>query len=142
MRSPNQLAIATLLIGACGSISTAHAVVYRCVNDDGHVSYQQVRCHQNSKPLAINHSRTGWTGLRSGEQTLLGDYRKRDARKKATPQRENPKADNKTKVCLARKTRLAAVKAKLRRGYNIKESEKLHQLRNDHEGYLRQFCSR
>jgi len=37
---------------------------------------------------------------------------------------------------------LDAVKAKLRRGYNIKEGEKLHQQRSDHEGYLRQYCSR
>jgi hypothetical protein len=142
MRSSNHLAIATTLLAACCSISTLCAEVYRCVKNDGHISYQQIRCHQDSKPMAINHSRTGWSGLRTGEQALLGDYRKRDAVQKQKPQADILKTDGKTEACWTRKTQLDAVKAKLRRGYNIREGEKLHQQRSDHEGYLRQYCSR
>lgn len=142
MRSSNHLAIATTLLAACCSVSTLCAEVYRCVKNDGHISYQQIRCHQNSKPMAINHSRTGWSGLRTGEQALLGDYRKRDAVQKQKPQADILKTDGKTEACWTRKTQLDAVKAKLRRGYNIREGEKLHQQRSDHEGYLRQYCSR
>ena len=142
MRSSNHLAIATTLLAACCSVSTLCAEVYRCVKNDGHISYQQIRCHQNSEPMAINHSRTGWSGLRTGEQALLREYQKRDAVQKRKPQADNLKTDGETKACWSRKARLDAVKAKLRRGYNIKEGEKLHQQRNDYEGYLRQYCFR
>ena len=142
MRSSNHLAIATTLLAACCPVSTLCAEVYRCVKNDGHISYQQIRCHQDSKPMAINHSRTGWSGLRTGEQALLGDYRKRDAVQKQKPQADTLKTDGKTEACWTRKTQLDTVKAKLRRGYNIREGEKLHQQRSDHEGYLRQYCSR
>ena len=142
MHTYNYLAITTILLATGCASSAACAEVYRCVQDNGHVSYQQIRCHQNSKPMAINHSRTGWSGLRTGEQALLGDYRKRDAGRKRKPQADNLKTGGETKACGSRKARLDAVKAKLRRGYNIKEGEKLHQQRSDHEGYLRQYCSR
>ena len=142
MRSSNHLAIASALLATCCSISILRAEVYRCVKNDGHISYQQIRCHQNSKPMAINHSRTGGSGLRTGEQALLREYQKRDAVQKRKPQADNLKTDGETRACWSRKARLDAVKARLRRGYNIKEGEKLHQQRSDHEGYLRQYCSR
>jgi len=142
MRSSNHFAIITILIAACCNIFAVDAAVYRCLQDDGHVSYQQVRCHQNSKPLSIRQSRTGSSGLRSGERALLGEYQKRKPGGAPKPQGENSTADKKTESCRTRKTQLDKVKEKLRRGYNIKEGDRLHQQRSDHEDYLRQFCSR
>lgn len=142
MRPSNHLAIVTGLLAACCCISEIRAEVYRCVGDNGHISYQQIRCHQNSKPLAINHSRTGWTGLRGGEKALLSEYQKRVAGHRQQSRSNTSQADSETKACWSRETQLDEVKAKLRRGYNIKEGDRLHQQRSEHEDYLRQFCSR
>jgi hypothetical protein len=138
----NNLSIVITFIAIYCPVSTLHADVYRCVNDNGHISYQQIRCHQNSSPLTIRHGRTGWTGLRSGERALLDNYQKRDSKKKPEPPGNSATANKKSSTCKIRKARLDAVRGKLRRGYNVRESEKLHQQRSDHADYLRQFCSR
>ena len=142
MHTYNYLAITTILLSSCCSSSAACAEVYRCVHDDGHVSYQQIRCHQNSKPLALNHHRSGWTALRSGERALLDSYRDKDAAQKRKQPFASPEAGKDAKACWARQTRLEAIKSKLRQGYTLKESKLLRRQRSNHEDYLRQFCSR
>ena len=142
MHSYNYLAITAILLATCFSSSAACAEVYRCVQDDGHVSYQQIRCHQNSKPLALNHHRSGWTALRSGERALLDSYRDKDATQKRKQPFASLEAGKDAKACWTRQTRLEAIKSKLRQGYTLKESKLLRRQRSNHENYLRQFCSR
>jgi len=142
MHTYNCLAITTILVTTCCSSSAACAEVYRCVQEDGHVSYQQIRCHQNSKPMALNHRRSGWTALRSGERALLDSYREKDAAHKRKQPDANPEPGRETKACWTRRTRLEAIKSRLRHGYALKESNKLHRQRGNHEDYLRRFCSR
>ena len=141
MRASHFLAITTMLFTAAYPHAAIHAGVYRCIGNDGHVSYQQVRCHQNSKPLTINHNQTGWSGLRDGERVLLDTYHKRDAGRKRRKQSEAPQTTSDNKACQDRKEQLDVVKAKLRRGYSIRESANLHQQRRDHQSYLKQYCT-
>lgn len=142
MHTYNRLAITTILITTCCSSSVACAEVYRCVQEDGHVSYQQIRCHQNSKPMALNHHRSGWTALRSGEWALLDNYREKGASLKRKQPDAIPEPGKETKACWTRRTRLDTIKSKLRHGYTLKESNKLHQQRSNYEDYLSRFCSR
>ena len=142
MHSYNYLAVATVVVATCCSSPAACAEVYRCVQDNGHVSYQQIRCHQNSKPLALNYHRSGWTALRSGERALLDSYRDKDAAQKRKQPFASPEAGKDAKACWARQTRLEAIKSKLRQGYTLRESKMLRRQRSNHEDYLRQFCSR
>lgn len=141
MRASNSLAIATIFLAASCSNFAVYAGVYRCVGDDGHISYQQIRCHQNSKPLTINRNQTGWSGLRKGERGLLNTYQKKDAGRKRRKRSENPETTGDNKACRARREQLDAVKSRLRRGYNIRESANLHQQRRDHQSYLKHYCT-
>ena len=142
MHLKNYLSIAMSFIAACSHGSMLLADVYRCVNDAGHISYQQVRCHQYSQPLPVNHRPTGWTGLRSGERALLESYRARDTNSRPLPQKKTAAANDQQENCLAARKQLLEVSVKMRRGYSLKESETLHQKRKDRENYLRRFCSR
>ncbi len=141
MRASNYLAITTIFFAAGYPPSAIYAGVYRCIGNDGHVSYQQIRCHQNSKPLTINHNQTGWSGLRDGERVLLDTYQKREAGLKRRKQSETPQTTGDNKACQDRKEQLDAVQAKLRRGYSIRESANLHQQRREHQSYLKHYCT-
>jgi len=79
--------------------------------------------------------------LRSGEQALLNSYRKKDAARKRRRPAANPGSGKEAKACWTRKTRLESIKSKLRRGYTLKEGNKLHRQRSEHQSYLRRFCS-
>jgi hypothetical protein len=142
MHTYNYLEISIILLATCFSSSAAYAEVYRCVHDNGHVSYQQIRCHHNSKPLVLNHHRSGWTALRSGERALLDSYRDKDAAQMRKQPDTNPESGKDTKACWTRQTRLEAIKLRLRQGYTVKESNTLRRQRSNHEAYLRRFCSR
>jgi hypothetical protein len=142
MHLKNPLSIATAIIVACSPDSILHADVYRCVNDAGHTSYQQIRCNQYSQPLPVNHRPTGWTGLRSGERALLESYRAKDTNSRPLLQKNAAAEDDRYEKCAAARKQLLKIRVKLRRGYSLKESETLHQKRNDRKNYLRRFCSR
>ena len=123
------------------SHSLARTDVYRCVQDDGHVSYQQTRCSFESKPMKLNSRPSGWSALRPGEKDLLNAYRRNDAarNRKSPAGSKQPAAE--TRECWSRRKQLEAVRAKLHRGYKLKESEALHRARDNYEDYLRRFCS-
>ena len=92
--------------------------------------------------MALNHRRSGWMALRSGEQALLDSYRKNDgASKRKTPD-SKPEHDKEAKSCWTKRSQLDSVKSRLRQGYTLKESNKLHLQRDHYEDYLRQFCAR
>jgi len=141
MHTNNYLVIIAILLATCRPSSVVYADVYRCVQDNGHISYQQIRCHWNSKPLPLNHRRSGWTALRSGERALLDSYRKKDAAQKRRQPDVNRDSDKEAKACWTRQIRLKAIKSKLRRGYTLKEGNKLRRQRSEHLSYLRRFCS-
>ncbi len=122
-------------------IPAARASVYRCVGEDGHISYQQIRCYSEDKPMILRGSRSGGSSLRPGEKALLKYYRKKDAARRRKPRAGPEKRVKESTACWSRRKQLEAVRAKLRRGYTLQEGEALHRKRDNHADYLKQFCS-
>ncbi len=120
-------------------LPSAVADIYRCIREDGHVTYQQIRCHEGSSPLSVKMRRSGWTPLRPGEQRLLNRYRKEAGSERRKPYVARPRV-RESPACWKRRRQLADVRARLRRGYTLKEDEPLHRKRDEHEDYLATFC--
>lgn len=124
------------------SASPARTPVYRCVQVDGVVSYQQFPCGDGSQPVEIRTRRSGWTALRAGEKSLLKKYRSKPAGVRHGKQPARPGApDRESKSCWKKRKQLESVRSRLRRGYTLNESYELRRKRDDYEEYLRQFCS-
>jgi hypothetical protein len=79
--------------------------------------------------------------LRPGEQDLLNSYRIKDAARRRKPVSRSKKPATQPKDCWNKRKQLEAVRAKLVRGYKVKDSDELHRNRDNYEDYLRQFCS-
>ena len=120
--------------------STARVEVYRCVQNDAHISYQQTPCHHEDKPMSLKDRRSGWSPLRPGERSLLNSYRKKDAARHRKPSGPQDKPVKESKSCWSKRKQLEAVRLKLHRGYKLKEGGALRRKRNNYEDYLRQFC--
>ncbi len=141
MSTCDRLAVTTLVILVTVPTSRVWADVYRCVQDGGHIMYQQIPCSFDSRPMRLNDRPSGWSPLRPGEKDLLSTYRDRDAGRRRKPQVQARQSTAETKDCWRKRKQLEAVRSQLRRGYTLKEGEQLHRKRDDHEEYLRQFCS-
>jgi hypothetical protein len=142
MRTFICLAVTTVFLVVPFSASRARADVYRCVVlDGGHVSYQQIPCSSESKPMELKDRRSGWSALRPGEQDLLNDYRNKDAARRRKPSGRSKKPDTGTRDCWNKRKQLEAVRSKLNRGYKLKEGDELHRKRGNYTEYLRKFCA-
>ena len=141
MRTFICLAVTAVFLVVPFSASRAWADVYRCVLDGGHVSYQQIRCRNESTPMELKDRRSGWSSLRPGEQDLLNSYRNKDTARRRKPSGRSKKPATETRDCWNKRKQLEAVRAKLNRGYKLKEGDELHRKRDDYTEYLRQFCA-
>jgi len=140
MRSFPGPAIAAILSIVSILTPTARASVYRCIGEDGHISYQQIRCDSEARPVRLKDRQSGLSALRPGEKALLNHYRKKDAERYRKHRGGGRKSSKDARVCQERKAQLEAVRAKLRRGYTLKEDAALHRKRDDTQAYLRKFC--
>ena len=118
--------------------------VYRCIQQDGQISFQYHQCENmgqqiNAEP-AVN---SGWTTLSDGEQALLKEYYARDEQRKRalrkTPAKK--KLDKVSEACWKKQKSLETVETKLRRGYSASQGEVLRRKRDHYTEYLRKFCS-
>ncbi len=134
------LAVTTAFIAVFFPFSPVSADVYRCELADGRLSFQQIPCHSDSKPMVLDDRQSGWSALRPGEQALLNSYRKQDAGRHRKPSGAKKKVVGESKACWNKRKQLEAVRAKRHRGYKLKESGELRRKRNNYEDYLRQFC--
>jgi hypothetical protein len=141
MRSLVCLALSAVLLVFVCSASRARTAVYRCVLENGHISYQQIPCKDQGKPMALNDQRSGWSPLRPGEQSLLKSYRDKDAARRRAPSERPAQPPAETRACWQKRKQLEAVRAKLHRGYQLKEGDELHRKLENYQDYLRQFCS-
>ena len=141
MRTFARLTVTAIFLVAPFTASRTRADVYRCVLDGGHVSYQQIPCKHGSKPMQLKDRQSGWSALRPGEQDLLNSYRIKDAARRRKPASRSKKPATQPKDCWNKRKQLEAVRAKLVRGYKVKDSDELHSKRDNYEDYLRQFCS-
>ncbi|MFQ5644911.1 MAG: hypothetical protein ACE5FQ_14625 [Thiogranum sp.] len=120
--------------------SQARVDVYRCVLDSGHISYQQIPCSSESKPMNLKDRRSGWSSLRPGERALLKSYREKEATRRRKPAGLQKLPVEDSKACWNKRKQLEAIRSKLRRGYQLNEADELHRKRGNYEDYLRQFC--
>lgn len=141
MRAFTCLALSAVFLVAPFSAACARAKVYRCMLPGGQVSYQQFPCHSDDTPIKLKDRRSGWSPLRPGERALLDSYRKEAAERHRKRPAAQKKAPKESPACWKRRKQLEAVRAKLRRGYTLDESDKLHRKRSNYADYLRQFCS-
>ena len=125
-------------------VSSPAAQVYRCVQPDGSISFQQQACKNKGTRIETGEAQAVWANLRSGEQSLYDRYRKRDKAKLKHKQqiarsRKKPEtADDRS--CWKKRQQLESVSAKLRRGYKASKGNELRRRRDSYEGYLRRFC--
>jgi len=141
MRTFTCLAMTVVFLVVSSPAVGARTKVYRCVSDSGHVSYQQFPCHNNDTPVKLRDSHSGWSSLRPGEKALLNDYRKEAAKRQRRPAAPKQQESEETVACWNKRRQLAALRARLRRGYRLDEGDALRRKRNDYADYLRQFCS-
>lgn len=123
------------------SFSEANSKVYRCESETGQVTYQQIPCVKDSQPIEIPDYQSGWSSLRPGEQKLLEYYRKQDQAQTRSRRKPQKRAEANSKACWSRRAQLEAIKERLRHGYSVNESARLHRKRGEHQDYLRRFCS-
>ena len=123
------------------SVPRAQTDVYRCVSGGGHLSYQQTPCSSGSEPMHLRDRPSGWSTLRPGERALLNSYRKDEtARRRELSPRPKQRPEE-SESCWKKRKQLEAVRARLHRGYKLKEADDLHRKQNNYEDYLRQFCA-
>jgi hypothetical protein len=121
----------------------AFADIYRCQGPEGEVVFQSTGCPKaNSEPLTLRPLNVLGEGLRPGERALLIDKGSPNRRQSRTKPGKNTKLAQRqlAERCLARRQKLAALGAKLRRGYKRAQGERLRRKRDEHAEYLRQFC--
>lgn len=139
----------TLLFSLGMSVSLAMNAaeqIFRCVEPDGHVSFQSRECGGPGQSIAVDPAaKSGWTSLRPAERQLLKTYRSRDLernkRRKKSASSQAGKKDTETPVCWKKRKSLEKVAAKLRRGYKASEGEGLRRKRDNYAEYIKKFCS-
>jgi len=141
MRTLTCLAVTAVVLVNPFAVSRARTEVYRCVLDGGHISYQQIPCTSQSKPMELKDQTTGWSPLRPGERSLLNSYRDEDAARRRKPSGLPEEPAKESKACWEKRKQLEAVRSHLRRGYSLREADELHRKLDDYDDYLREFCS-
>jgi hypothetical protein len=126
---------------AMAPVPPLHADVYRCVTDDGHISYQQIPCNAQSAPLHLREQRNGEAGLRAGEKALLKGYAHRDSKRRRKANGKPKQVARPDRACWQKREQLEAVRAQLRRGYRVGKGDELRRKQDRYEDYLRQFCA-
>ena len=136
----------SLLLSAC----TAGAEVYRCAGEFGEPFFSQRPCLGGSTVVI----RTGpadvapGRGLRPAEKAWLAERERAQGRNSAAKRRVRQdqatikrKAKRQAHRCRSKRRSLDEVRARLRRGYQPAQGEKLRRRRRAYEDYLATFCS-
>jgi hypothetical protein len=121
------------------------AEVYRCIEADGSISFQQAPCKGEGARIETGEAQAAWTSLRGAERRLYRAYRKRDRerlefRRKAARGKMAKRAARESVGCYNKRHALEEVEARLRGGYKPSEGDRLRRRRDYLEGYLRRFC--
>ncbi|HID44212.1 MAG TPA: hypothetical protein EYP34_00465 [Chromatiaceae bacterium] len=125
-------------------VNSPGAQVYRCVQPDGSISFQQQACTNKGARIETGQAQAVWESLRSGEKSLYDQYRQHDKAKLKHKQRiarsriKPETADDRT--CWKKRQLLESVSARLRRGYKASKGNELRRRRDSYEDYLRRFC--
>ncbi len=120
--------------------------LYRCRDDSGTVSFQQMPCAGSGQRMSVGEAQAVWSSLRPGERNLVESYRRRDrerlARQRAA-EREALRTQGQhleSSGCFNKRHALEKVEAHLRHGYRAGQGERLRRRRDYLEEYLRRYC--
>ena len=111
MRIFSCAAVAAIFPGVVLCANPTLAAVYRCVGAGGTVSYQQIPCSSESRPLNIRDRPSGWSALRPGERALLKSYRDSEGERRRKPQTVRRVRWNHEYLCLKSKSGQAGAPA-------------------------------
>jgi hypothetical protein len=141
MRACIHTALLAAVLAVADGASRVRADIYRCAQEQGSVSYQQIPCNAGSEPVVLPDQGAGGSALRAGERALLKQY----ADKRTAPPRKSAETSRQAvtedKACWRTRKQLEAVRTKLHRGYRLREGEALRRKRDNYQDYLRRFCS-
>ncbi len=136
-----QTALAAILLLVFIPALHAKEQLFRCVQANGHLSFQKTRCAGEGSSIEVAAVQGGWVSLRPGEKTLLKFYRQRDAKRRQgrrkVAKKSKPVEDA---SCWKKRKQLDAVGRKLRRGYKASQGEGLRLRRKNYTEYLKKFC--
>ncbi|MEA3304045.1 MAG: hypothetical protein U9Q75_12310 [Pseudomonadota bacterium] len=137
MSSQAPVFILTLLIVASTAHKPAHTTeIYRCVSDDGAISFSDRSCRQVSQqkitvePMPI----VGW------EKVEAVPYKKRSRRKKPGRSSKAAKLAKNTSKCDKTRAQIEKINSKLRAGYTIKAGERLNERLRELERFRFRNC--
>ncbi len=125
----------------CAISGHASGAIHRCDTDQGTV-FQDRPCGGGTAVIADEGAYVSGAGVRASEQRWLRERAaSRTRQAKRIPVSKTSREDKaQARRCWQRRTRLDAVKARLRRGYKASQGEKLRRKRREHEDYLFRFC--
>ncbi len=128
---------------------SACAEVYRCAGEFGEASFSQLPCAGGSS-VVIREGPMGSApaaGLRAAEKAWLAERERTRRRGSPDKRRARPdqaaikrKAKTQAHRCRSKQRSLDEVRARLRRGYQPAQGEKLRRRRRAYEDYLATFC--
>lgn len=137
MSSHAPVFILTLLLVASTAHKPAHTTeIYRCVSDDGAISFSDRSCRQVSQqkitvePMPI----VGW------EKVEAVPYKKRSRRKKPGRSSKAAKLAKNTSKCDKTRAQIEKINSKLRAGYTIKAGERLNERLRELERFRFRNC--
>lgn len=133
---------------------TASALIHRCIQRDGSVSYQDVHCaltHTDNKTLPIEYQKTNRHAvqkeqvIRQRKKHQHAETIKRQQRRKAQREKKAQlKAEKRTRWyaerCESAKKKKAALHDRLRRGYSAKTGERIKEQLQRIEERERKYC--
>ncbi len=122
------------------------ATVYRCVQPDGSLSFQQQACAGQGGKIESGEVQTSWSPLRKGEVKLFKAYLdadearyQRKLRLWKTQSGESTKTVE-TRSCWSKRRQYESARAKLRRGYKPSQGSALRRKRDAAQDYLQRYC--
>jgi hypothetical protein len=137
MSSHAPVFILTLLLVASTANKPAHTTeIYRCVSDDGAISFSDRICQQVAQqkitvePMPI----VGW------EKVEAVPYKKRSRRKKPGRNSDAAKLAKNTSKCVKTRAQIEKINSKLRAGYTIKAGERLNERLRELERFRFRNC--
>jgi len=122
-----------------GFPATAGVSLFRCIDDEQHVTFSQTACYSGRvERLEVKVQNSGW-------------IKPKHHRSKSKPRRQEPENltishDNKIsrlqrERCWRTEQKIERIQRQLRQGYRRDQGERLRLQRREHEAYLGRFCA-
>lgn len=112
--------------------------IYRCEGPWDSPQFQQLPCDGPGEVVPLSEPAGRWAPLRPSEQQWLKQHKRPLIQHHKAPRVRDPQA--KERRCWAKRKRVEALSARLRRGYKRAQGERWRRQRNNLDEYLRRYC--